>query len=221
MRSTAWVREINLEDEEPQTIEALLDSLSEADTEPEDFWARMGLKILPESWMDSARCVYGNSEEFGGKVIIQDGEFTMTEYDFYRFVDKLFFADRNDRWASGEETKGLPIAVNECIQCPVQKECLKYAFEERESIDYGIYGGTTPWERRSAMSSRWLNSLSAGQRLALLQKVVEAKKAGVAGESVRLDYLLKYLNREHQKKVQKQISRNRRKNEISKGASDV
>lgn len=53
-----------------------------------------------------------------------------------------------DIWFPGR-SKG-PNGANEakaiCAGCPVRKECLDYALENE--MEYGIWGGTSPTERR-------------------------------------------------------------------------
>jgi len=39
-------------------------------------------------------------------------------------------------------------AVKLCARCLVRSECLDYALTHRETLDHGIWGGTTPNERR-------------------------------------------------------------------------
>ena len=39
-----------------------------------------------------------------------------------------------------------------CARCPVESECLDYALRLR--IDFGIYGGTTPPQRRRILQLR-------------------------------------------------------------------
>lgn len=43
-------------------------------------------------------------------------------------------------------------AVRICRQCPVIAECLEHALERRER--YGVWGGTTPNERRALLRAR-------------------------------------------------------------------
>lgn len=74
----------------------------------------------------------------------------------------IFFADK------GPEAQA---AKTICRQCPVQQECLDFALEAKEDI--GVWGGTTPTERRrmngnrpggdgSDISFSHLSSLSGG-----------------------------------------------------------
>jgi WhiB family redox-sensing transcriptional regulator len=54
----------------------------------------------------------------------------------------LFFPDDKDR-------EKLSQAKAVCKRCPVQLECLNYALTEfSRSSDWGVWGGTDPFERR-------------------------------------------------------------------------
>ena len=50
---------------------------------------------------------------------------------------ELFFPEEGESY---EDAKTI------CRRCPVQDECLDYAL--RHSIEFGVWGGTTPYERR-------------------------------------------------------------------------
>lgn len=57
----------------------------------------------------------------------------------------------DDWFASGingyqDSYQHLQIAKDICNMCPLKTLCMAYAIEEREP--YGVYGGTTPGERR-------------------------------------------------------------------------
>jgi WhiB family transcriptional regulator, redox-sensing transcriptional regulator len=45
-----------------------------------------------------------------------------------------------------------------CGRCPVQSECLEHALAAPE--EYGIWGGTTPWERSLVAARRRHHRLS-------------------------------------------------------------
>ena len=42
-------------------------------------------------------------------------------------------------------------ALKICAACPIANWCLEYALKDPNSRDYGIYGGTLPYERRVAL----------------------------------------------------------------------
>jgi hypothetical protein len=44
-------------------------------------------------------------------------------------------------------------AITICRTCPVQTDCLTYAFHHRE-FEFGVYGGLTPRERRREWRNR-------------------------------------------------------------------
>jgi WhiB family redox-sensing transcriptional regulator len=52
-------------------------------------------------------------------------------------------------WPETANDSCIPIAVAICFQCPVVDKCLAYAIEARERE--GIWGGTTPIERRQTL----------------------------------------------------------------------
>lgn len=55
---------------------------------------------------------------------------------------ELFFPDDKDR-------EKLAQAKAVCKRCPVQLQCLNYALTEfGRSSDWGVWGGTDPFERR-------------------------------------------------------------------------
>ena len=48
---------------------------------------------------------------------------------------------------SGWQARSLTLEAKQiCSSCPVRVDCLEYAVEER--LDHGIWGGTTPGDRR-------------------------------------------------------------------------
>lgn len=55
----------------------------------------------------------------------------------------LWFPDFDERTTEYGEQADKAIAI--CKVCPVQKECLSYGLEFE---DYGVWGGTTPSQRR-------------------------------------------------------------------------
>ena len=52
-------------------------------------------------------------------------------------ADKLFFS---------ESPKRIAVAKAMCNECPLTSNCLQFALEEK--IEFGIFGGTTPQERK-------------------------------------------------------------------------
>jgi WhiB family redox-sensing transcriptional regulator len=52
-------------------------------------------------------------------------------------ADKLFFS---------ESPKRIAVAKNLCASCPITSKCLQFALDEE--IEFGIFGGTTPQERK-------------------------------------------------------------------------
>lgn len=53
---------------------------------------------------------------------------------------------------SPQYIRQVAAAKQECARCPVRTECLTYALEQGE--DHGIWGGTTPAERRALLRRR-------------------------------------------------------------------
>lgn len=49
-------------------------------------------------------------------------------------------------------------ALKICARCPVTKPCLEYALENRE--DFGVWGNTTPRQRRTIREQRKALSVS-------------------------------------------------------------
>ena len=67
-------------------------------------------------------------------------------------ADRLFFQinssipDQNLRGI--RKTEAVEAAIAMCRSCPFLKQCLEYALRHPESTEYGIWGGTTPPQRR-------------------------------------------------------------------------
>lgn len=55
----------------------------------------------------------------------------------YKEADKLFFS---------ESPKRIAIAKAMCAECPIAQKCLNFALDQE--IEFGIFGGTTPQERK-------------------------------------------------------------------------
>lgn len=50
-----------------------------------------------------------------------------------------------------EVTKHTLLAMELCSRCDIAQKCIAYAMSDPDSMDYGIYGGTLPDERRSVV----------------------------------------------------------------------
>jgi len=57
------------------------------------------------------------------------------------------------------------IALELCGQCPLQNPCLEFSFEASETVDFGIYGGTLPYERRVATGGTILKTQALEQQI--------------------------------------------------------
>jgi WhiB family redox-sensing transcriptional regulator len=57
-----------------------------------------------------------------------------------RGLDLRLFFPENDEGPEAEDARSV------CAECPVVADCLAYALSAKES--YGVWGGTTPRERR-------------------------------------------------------------------------
>jgi hypothetical protein len=99
-------------------------------------------------------------------------------------VDKAFLAD--DKWSPGEESHGLRLAIQECLQCPVRRQCLSANLEE----EYGVFGATTNWERKMVLNRKLIPDLSTDERLLLLETIVAAKSKGLGPESFTKEQIL-------------------------------
>lgn len=55
-------------------------------------------------------------------------------------ADKLFFS---------ESPKRIELAKSLCAQCPATAKCLQYALDTE--VEFGIFGGTTPQERKAML----------------------------------------------------------------------
>lgn len=58
---------------------------------------------------------------------------------------------------AGDDLKGMRSAQAVCAECPVVAECLEFALASNQSL--GIWGGTTPNERRR-LRRDWLRKAS-------------------------------------------------------------
>ena len=55
-------------------------------------------------------------------------------------------------------------AISICAKCPLQKACLEYSMESLETVHYGIYAGTLPYEREQAISAGDISNSEKWQR---------------------------------------------------------
>jgi len=53
-----------------------------------------------------------------------------------------------------EETAKAVEALRICATCPIRQGCLDNSFSSVDTINYGIYGGTLPYERREAIGKK-------------------------------------------------------------------
>lgn len=157
----------------------------------------LGIRIKPEEWMRNARCVYGNTDEFLGAQVrdSESGRFLMSMTEFFERFDAAFFSQHDERWTSGGESLSLASAVQECLKCPVRVECLRHAVADDTTTNIGIAGATTPWERRTVMSTRrfLLAGLDRESRIRVLERLIAAKEQGFVRLSTQTDHLSRWL----------------------------
>ena len=155
------------------------------------------ISLVPEAWVKEARCAYASAPDvfLGKRIRDKHGKAIMSEKRFLKMTDAAFHGEHDSRFVSGGESKQLMKAVTECLKCPVRQPCLRSAFDSEASRSYGIYGGTTSWERRAFTddTNPLMSGLDKDQRIDLLERLVDAKSHGAAPLSVRVDYLAKRL----------------------------
>jgi hypothetical protein len=54
-------------------------------------------------------------------------------------ADRIFFPERGGKANAARKL---------CKNCPVAAECLQYALKDQDAFEVGVWGGTTPKERR-------------------------------------------------------------------------
>ncbi len=155
------------------------------------------ISLLPEEWVKEARCAYASAPStfLGKRIRDGKGKHLVSEKQFLKMTDAAFHGEHDSRFVSGGESRALKLAVTECLKCPVRQQCLRTAFDSESSRSYGIYGGTTSWERKAFTdeSNPFMRGLDTEQRISLLERLVDAKTHGAAPLSVRIDYLSKRL----------------------------
>lgn len=63
-----------------------------------------------------------------------------------------FFLDRAEE--SANKVYGYQRARKICERCPVRQECLEYALAMPNGASHGLWGGTSPRERRTLRKNR-------------------------------------------------------------------
>jgi len=69
--------------------------------------------------------------------------------------DPIYFFPETERNSS--EDRKMELAMNTvkglqiCASCPIRQACLDNSFTSIDTINYGIFGGTLPYERREAI----------------------------------------------------------------------
>jgi hypothetical protein len=147
-----------------------------------------------EDWMDQAACAYDNAptskddqpcpKEDHSENCLCKGTGQVSGYEAHAWrMDRLFFSPRDDRGTSGEESAALLDAVAMCLDCPVRRDCLRYALDmesdpQSQGDPEGVYGGMTQWERRAILRAPLadLDEPEAGKTL--LMRLSDAKAEG-------------------------------------------
>ena len=83
-----------------------------------------------ESLLEGAKCAELSAEE--------------ADYLFFQIDPNV--PDQDLRGV--RKTEAAEAAIAMCRSCPVLKQCLEYALRHPEYTEYGIWGGTTPPQRR-------------------------------------------------------------------------
>lgn len=65
--------------------------------------------------------------------------------------------DSAEFFLAGEDLEGMRRAQEICATCPVREPCLEFALASNQSL--GIWGGTTPNERRR-LRREWIRKAS-------------------------------------------------------------
>jgi WhiB family redox-sensing transcriptional regulator len=118
------------------------------------------------------------------------------------FNPDLFFPETKP-----EKAKRLPIIRAICGGCPVRKECLTYAINNR--IPDGYWGGLSPTER-GLINTRRMNSLPTKA-----EKIRELARSGRQPEQIallldcQLNYVLRSLKQGVKNKGEAQLERKR------------
>jgi hypothetical protein len=82
-------------------------------------------------------------------------------------------------------------ALKICMKCPIREACLLYAFESDHSIDYGIYGGTFPHERKRALRYQIIKGDEHEQKLRKLA-ISQGIETAIIPKTVRRPPLLNH-----------------------------
>jgi len=85
--------------------------------------------------------LYGkmNSSTKGNKMLPNDTKLPCTAIPLAE-ADKLFFSESPKRQAQ---------AISMCNSCPAKNACLDFALNDE--IEFGIFGGTTPQQRKAML----------------------------------------------------------------------
>jgi hypothetical protein len=72
--------------------------------------------------------------------------------------DPSLFFPETERNGSEERKSELAMksinALKICAECPIRQACLDNSFTSIDTINYGIFGGTLPYERREAIGRK-------------------------------------------------------------------
>jgi hypothetical protein len=72
--------------------------------------------------------------------------------------DPSLFFPETERNGSEERKSELAMksinALKICAECPIRQACLDNSFTSIDTINYGIFGGTLPYERREAIGKK-------------------------------------------------------------------
>ena len=94
----------------------------------------------------------------------------------YEPSDAVCSTSDPEAWFPGETSSPYDRAFRICCSCPIQRECLKFSFDNRE--EFGIWGGVNETQRLSLLPTYFRRSFADRERM--IDNLLDARTEQVA-----------------------------------------